>query len=66
MNSWWGYIHINKSIQVKRYFNHSGITNARQSDLVEKVYLEFPARDRNHAIEQIEHWENSKNKISTR
>ena len=53
MNEWWGYIHTNKSIQVKRYFSKLDTDEANESPFVSKVYGPFKAKDRADAIEII-------------
>ena len=40
---WWGYMHSNGSIQVKRYFGTQDITEARQSPFVHQIVGPFKA-----------------------
>ena len=54
MNKWWGYIHTNHSIQVKRYFDQRDLDEAQSSEFVAQVYGPFDAIDRTDAIKQIE------------
>jgi hypothetical protein len=51
---WWGYVHINKSIQVKRFFNQIDIDDAYESPFVERVFEKFEANNREEAIKHIE------------
>ena len=37
MNQWWGYMHTNGKLQVKRFFSQEDIIEARQSDFVEYI-----------------------------
>ncbi len=51
---WWGYVHENGSIQVKRYWDDpSDIQDARESDLVLRVFTPFKANGREEAINYI-------------
>jgi hypothetical protein len=51
---WWGYIHENGSIQVKRYLDdYYSIEDARGSPYVKEVYVPFEAKDREDAIDII-------------
>jgi len=52
MNTWWGYLHVNQSIQVKRFFSDSDIHEARESDFVLAVTWPFGAVDREDALRQ--------------
>ena len=51
--TWWGYLHINGHIQVKRFFDSRDIDDAKESPFVEKVFMPFPAFSRENAIQQI-------------
>lgn len=51
MNPWWGYKHVNGSLQVKRYFDLRDIEEARESSFVQYVTGPFDARDREHALQ---------------
>lgn len=53
LNLWWGYIHVNGNIQVKRYFDKRDIEEAHESDFVASVYGPFEAEDRQTAIKKI-------------
>ena len=50
---WWGYRHINGSIQVKRYFDKRDLEEARESDFVDTVVSPFLAKDREDALVKI-------------
>ena len=49
---WWGYIHNNGSIQVKRYFDPTDINEARASPFVRGVTGPFYATGREDAAEK--------------
>jgi len=42
---WWGYLHTNNKIQVKRYFNDIAFEDADESPFVVRRTNEFPAKD---------------------
>ena len=50
---WWGYIHVNGSPQVKRYFSKLDIEEAHESPFCEKVYGPFDATDREGAFKEL-------------
>ena len=51
---WWGYIHTNGSIQVKRYFGDPmDLAEARESPFVHKVFGPFDASSRHEATDKI-------------
>lgn len=52
---WWGYIHINMSLQVKRYFDKMDLARANESDFVLHVFQPFYATDRQDAINKLDH-----------
>lgn len=47
---WWGYLHVNGTIQAKRFFDDRDIQDARESDFVARVHGPFEAEDRNFAL----------------
>ena len=49
---WWGYRHVNGSINVKRYFNRADIDEAYNSDFVMSVAEPFLADGRQDALNQ--------------
>lgn len=54
---WWGYIHTNKTIQIKRYFGPLDIEEAIESPFVGEHYGPFEADSRKHAKEKlVEHF----------
>jgi hypothetical protein len=53
MNKWWGYVHMNGSIQVKRYFDLRDLDEARESDFVARVFVPFLAQDRQSALDRL-------------
>lgn len=54
MNQWWGYRHVNGTLQVKRYFDQEDILDARDSPFVARVVGPFEASSREDAIEKAE------------
>lgn len=52
---WWGYLHQNGSIQVKRWFgdHEDYTTDCYGNDFVQKVVPPFSAPDREKALEII-------------
>lgn len=48
---WWGYMHTNGSLQVKRYFDERDLSEANESPFVETVYPPFEAGGHEHAIQ---------------
>ncbi len=54
MNKWWGYLHVNGSIQVKRYFDQRDLEEAEQSDFVQFVTATFDAKDRADALQKAQ------------
>ena len=53
MNMWWGYLHTNNTIQVKRYFERLDIQEAKESPFVQKVFGPFLANSREDAINKV-------------
>lgn len=53
MNLWWGYLHSNGTIQVKRYFDVEDLMEARGSPFVDKVFQPIQAENREDAIRQF-------------
>ena len=52
--AWWGYIHQDGSVQVKRWFgDQRDIDEARESDFVETTYGPFKAANRSAALERL-------------
>lgn len=47
---WWGYLHTNGSIQVKRYFDARDLSEARESPFVQRMTGTFEADSREEAI----------------
>ena len=52
-NKWWGYVHVNGSLQAKRYFDKRDIEEALESDFVATVCGPFLAVDRDDALKKI-------------
>ena len=52
---WWGYVHANGSIQIKRWFgDQRDIDEAKESDFVENTYGPFKAVGREGAKARIQ------------
>lgn len=51
--SWWGYLHINGKVQVKRYWDERDLKDARESPFVKELIEPFSANDRADALEKI-------------
>lgn len=49
---WWCYLHVNGSVQAKRFMSWEDITEAKASDFVKDVMKPFSAMDRNDALRQ--------------
>jgi len=47
---WWGCLHINGDIQVKRYSNELDITEARESPFCQEVFGPFISKNRDDAL----------------
>jgi len=52
-NKWWGYVHTNGSIQVKRYFDKRDIEEAYESPFCDIVIEPFECDNREDAIEHV-------------
>ena len=54
-NMWWGYLHANGTIQVKRWFgDHKDYTeDCDGNDFVQRVVPPFPAANRDEAVKII-------------
>ena len=53
-NFWWGYVHINTTIHVKRFFDHKDVYEARESEFVKKVFGPFRAKCREEALAEMD------------
>ncbi len=53
MEKWWGYIHVNSQLMVKRYFDQKDIDEANESPFVERAFGPFEADDRDMAIDLL-------------
>jgi len=51
---WWGYVHINGSHQVKRFFSKEDLDDARSSPFVDEVVEPFDALNREDALKKLE------------
>jgi hypothetical protein len=50
LRNWWGYQHINKTLQVKPYLQPLDIQEAKESPFCELVFGPFLASDRDEAL----------------
>lgn len=53
-NLWWGYIHENGILQVKRYFSAEDISDARESPFVTTILPIVEADTREEAVALLE------------
>lgn len=54
MIQWWGYVHVNGTLHVKRYFNAKDLSEARESDFVQEVYGPWDVNSREEAEKQLQ------------
>lgn len=50
---WWGYIHVNGNIQVKRYFGADDLYDAEESPFVREVFGPFKSSGREEALKVL-------------
>jgi len=50
---WYGYLHVNGTIHVKRFFDYGDIHEAESSDFVVRVVGPFDAGSRDEAMEIV-------------
>ena len=53
MNKWWGYLHTDGSLQVKRYFGPENIMEALGSPFVDAVAGPWECNGKEAAIEKL-------------
>ena len=53
MIKWWGYLHENGTLHVKRFFDMEDIFEAESSPFVDRVYGPWEADSRDGAIEKL-------------
>ena len=53
-NEWWGYLHTNGTVQVKRFFGPRDIAEAQESDFVVRTTVPFVAVNREDAMVKAE------------
>lgn len=51
---WWGYVHTNGDLILKRYFDKRDLEEAQQSTFVERLIHLFEAPDRESALIKLE------------
>jgi hypothetical protein len=52
-NLWWGYLHQNGSLIIKRYLSEDDVLEALESDFCVKIFNPFWATTRQDALNQI-------------
>jgi len=52
-NLWFGYIHVNSQLVVKRYYDQRDLDEANESQFVEKTFGPIQAEDRDMAIDLL-------------
>lgn len=52
-NKWWGYLHVNGSLQVKIYFDRLDIQEAWESPFVDRVAGPWICEDRAAALKKL-------------
>ena len=52
-NLWWGYLHQQGTLQVKRFFSQQDIDEANESPFVKKVHGPWEAENREEAINKL-------------
>jgi hypothetical protein len=50
---WWGYLHENGSLQVKRYFDPMDIQEANESPFVQVTFGPWDCENRDEAIQKL-------------
>jgi hypothetical protein len=50
---WWGYLHTEGTVQVKRFFDQLDITEANQSPFVKEIVQPFDAASREEAVQKV-------------
>lgn len=50
---WWGYIHINGSLQLKRFFKRKDIDDAHDSPFIQEVFGPWTMDIREVALEKL-------------
>ena len=53
MIQWWGYIHVNSQLRVKRFFDQRDIDEAATSPFVEKVFGPIEADNWDDAVDLL-------------
>jgi len=50
---WWGYRHVNGSLQAKRFFSEADLDEANDSPFVARIVPQFAAASREDALKII-------------
>ena len=58
MIKWWGYVHVNGTLHVKRYFDMGDLREAAESDFVAFVYGTWDIDNREDAMKKLERLDN--------
>ena len=49
---WWAYLHINNTVQVKRFFDDHDIQEAKESPFCKVIMKPYEARDHKDALDK--------------
>jgi hypothetical protein len=50
LNSWWGYLHENGTVNAKRFFSQGDLDEASESPFVVHIVERFYAKNRDYAL----------------
>lgn len=53
MNKWWGYLHVEGTLHVKRYFDMQDLNEAQESPFVKFLAGPWECKDREEALEKL-------------
>ena len=53
MRKWWGYLHVEGTLQVKPYFDPLDLTEARESPFVKSVHGPWEVEGREEALAKL-------------
>ena len=54
MNKWWGYLHVEGTLHVKRYFGPVDISEAQKSSFVDIMAGPWECSSREEAVKKLE------------
>lgn len=52
--TWWGYLHTNNKLQLKRYFDSRDLDEAKESPFVQRIFGPFQAVNWETAFDKLE------------